>query len=266
MNVNQGSTFSDPGATAEDAVDGTVTVTVSGTVDTSTVGTYTLTYRAEDSAGNEASKTRTVNVLDVTPPVITLNGANMMDVMLGDTFTDPGATATDNVDGTVNVSVSGTVDTSKVGPYTLTYSATDGAGNTATKTRIVNVIAAPTPPPTLPDWITVTDDGKTVTYTAAGNDSAVELDSGVKGDLYITANNDGVIFKAKSPSIIGSCQVRVSILMKNDGDILAGYTHEGSGCSNDIDAFAPGTTAVIDKDMDLRIDAPLTKDLVLGGK
>ena len=268
MSIVQDSTFTDPGATATDNVDGTVPVIKSGTVDTSKVGSYTRSYTATDAAGNTATKTRTVNVLDVTPPVITLKGANPMNIVQGSTFTDPGATATDDVDGSVPVTASGTVDTSKVGPYTLTYSATDGAGNTATETRIVEVKEVTTPPPTLPDWITetVTDDGKTVTYTAAGNDSAVELDASVKDNLDITANNDGVVFKAKSPLVIGSCQVRVSIIMKSDGDLLAGYTHEGNGCSNDIDAFTPGTTAVIGKDMLLRIDAPLTRDLVLGDK
>jgi hypothetical protein len=42
-----GSTWTDAGATA----DGGETVTSSGTVDTSTVGTYTITYSATDAAG-----------------------------------------------------------------------------------------------------------------------------------------------------------------------------------------------------------------------
>jgi formylglycine-generating enzyme required for sulfatase activity len=54
----------DPGVEAHDVRDGNLTssVTVSGTVDVNTTGTYTLTYTVSDAAGNEASITRTVNV------------------------------------------------------------------------------------------------------------------------------------------------------------------------------------------------------------
>ena len=41
--VDAGSTYTDAGATAADA-SGTVTVVTSGTVDTGTVGTYTITH------------------------------------------------------------------------------------------------------------------------------------------------------------------------------------------------------------------------------
>ena len=78
---------------------------------------------------------------DTTPPVIALTGQSTMTLDLGDTWTDPGATATDNTDGTITSSivVSGTVNTSQVGIYTLTYSVSDAAGNSAQQTRTVTV-------------------------------------------------------------------------------------------------------------------------------
>jgi len=76
---------------------------------------------------------------DTTPPVVTLTGAATMQVTLNGTFTDPGATATDDKDGKVNVTVTGTVDVNNAAAYTLTYSATDAAGNTGTATRVVTV-------------------------------------------------------------------------------------------------------------------------------
>ena len=79
---------------------------------------------------------------DTTNPVITILGSNPATVTQNSTYTDAGATATDNVDGTVNVTTSGTVNTATVGAYTITYSATDAAGNTATATRTVNVVAS----------------------------------------------------------------------------------------------------------------------------
>jgi len=136
--------YTDAGATAVDDVDGNVTVTGSGAVDTTMVGTYTITYSATDTAGNTATATRTVNVVatpDTTAPVITVIGDNPATVMQFSAYTDAGATAIDNIDGTVTVTTTSDVNASQVGSYTVTYSATDGAGNTATKTRTVTVIA-----------------------------------------------------------------------------------------------------------------------------
>ncbi len=246
INVDQGSTFTDPGASATDAVDGDISVSVSGTVDISTVGTYTLTYSATDAAGNTASETRTVYVIDITPPVITLKGTNPMDIVEGSTFTDPGASATDAVDGDVPVSISGTVDASTVGTYTLTYSATDTAGNMATETRTVNVVAK------APDWYTVSPDGNT--YTATSGSKVVS--SGGFDD--VKANDDKITFKA-------DC---LTIEMKSSGEIITGYL---SGCSAKAGltvkgAFAPGTNVSVQSDGSIIIDTPLTSDLVLGGK
>ena len=77
---------------------------------------------------------------DTTPPVITLTGDNPLEVMSGTSYVELGATAIDDRDGNVTVHISGSVDTSTVGVYTLSYAAEDSAGNEATKTRIVNVV------------------------------------------------------------------------------------------------------------------------------
>lgn len=66
--------YTDAGATASDSCDTNVPVTSTGSVDVNTPGTYTITYNATDDSGNAAdTKTRTVNVVDTTLPVITLN-------------------------------------------------------------------------------------------------------------------------------------------------------------------------------------------------
>jgi hypothetical protein len=64
-------------------------------------------------------------------------------VQINESYTELNATATDNLDASVTVSVSGTVDTETVGEYTITYTATDAAGNTSTLTRTVNVSDTP---------------------------------------------------------------------------------------------------------------------------
>ena len=147
VTVEGGSVYTDAGATALDTHDGSVTVSTSGTVDTSTVGTYTLTYSAIDAAGNTAAPmTRTVNVVDTTKPVLTVNGVNPVVVEGGSTYTDAGATATDNVAGPLNVVTSGTVDTHVLGTTTLSYDVTDAAGNVAvTATRDVVVVDTTAP-------------------------------------------------------------------------------------------------------------------------
>jgi hypothetical protein len=60
-----GGAFIDAGATATDNKDGDLTgsITTTCTVNTDTVGTHTMTYAVKDAAGNEATATRTVQVL-----------------------------------------------------------------------------------------------------------------------------------------------------------------------------------------------------------
>jgi len=116
---------------------------VSGTVQTDVLGTYILTYTTSDAAGNDAIAERTVEVVDTTDPVITLNGANAVSVVAGTAYEDAGATATDNYYGDIDVVVTGTVDTDTVGTYTLMYTAEDGSNNVAIETRTVTVTEAP---------------------------------------------------------------------------------------------------------------------------
>src|SRR6056300_429364 len=126
------STYSEPGATADGGED----ITITSTLDASTVGSYTVTYTATDDHNNQTQVTRTVNVLDTTPPVITLLGANPLTVERYSTYSEPGATA----DGGETITVSSSVNTSIVDSYTLTYSATDDQGNQTQVTRTVNVV------------------------------------------------------------------------------------------------------------------------------
>ncbi len=64
LTIYKGSVFIDPGATVTDNVDTARTITGSGTVNTATVGVYTLTYTATDASGNLAAQvTRVVSVV-----------------------------------------------------------------------------------------------------------------------------------------------------------------------------------------------------------
>lgn len=71
---------------------------------------------------------------DISAPVIELNGDNPMSLFTGETYQEPSAQGTDDVDGSVGVSISGNVDTSVAGVYIITYSASDAANNSTSVT------------------------------------------------------------------------------------------------------------------------------------
>lgn len=65
IDLKKGEAYEDPGFTTVDNIDGDLTgaTTVSGTVDTDTIGTYAVKYTATDQAGNVGEATRIINVL-----------------------------------------------------------------------------------------------------------------------------------------------------------------------------------------------------------
>lgn len=75
MTVECHTTFVDPGASASDGCAGSFPASASGSVNVNVPGSYMITYNASDPSGNAATPvTRTVNVVDTTAPVITVNG------------------------------------------------------------------------------------------------------------------------------------------------------------------------------------------------
>ena len=182
INHEQATSYVDAGATAKDFIDGSVTVTVAGSIDSDTAGVYTLSYSATDSEGNVSRiLNRIVTVADTTAPVITLAGDAALDIEQGATYSDAGATATDTVDGSVTVVTTGSVDTATAGTYTLTYTATDNAGNVATKTRAVtvpsnevtlNVFSKGEVDPTWDEGINAADSG--IDWSTCANDGGAD--------------------------------------------------------------------------------------------
>ncbi len=76
-----------------------------------------------------------ITIVKAEVPVITLLGNAEVSLELGSTYTDAGATAADNIDGVITSSivVVSTVDVNAVGTYTVTYNASDAAGNAASQ-------------------------------------------------------------------------------------------------------------------------------------
>jgi hypothetical protein len=121
--------FSDPGAIREDnGLTGIVYGT--GEIDYNTLNDYTLTYTKADAAGNTTTVTRTISIIDDSMPDVELLGDPEISINIFSTWTDPGAVWKDNgltgwIQGT------GIIDTGAVGAYTLLYTYTDPAGNSA---------------------------------------------------------------------------------------------------------------------------------------
>ena len=74
------------------------------------------------------------------PPVITLNGDAYITITKDTNYQDAGATAIDENNNSIDVTIKGTVDTTEQGAYTLVYSAIDNKGRRSVKRRTVNVI------------------------------------------------------------------------------------------------------------------------------
>ena len=192
MVIDQGSSFTDPGAVAR-ADKRPVDVQVRGTVDTDVVGTYTLRYCAKFLLTSK-EVTRTVHVVAPRLPVLRLQGQNPMTVTMGTQFVDPGCMATDcdGKDISNRVQVTGQVDVMQEGTYHLTYQVVDEKGRMNTLERTVIVEPAKQPEVVNPDgkviYLTF-DDGPGV-YTQRLLEILAKYD--VKVTFFVVASNSNL--------------------------------------------------------------------------
>lgn len=98
-----GTDYIELGATATDTVDGSVSVIISGIVDSTKVASYVVAYAATDSAGNISAVTRTVNVVDMTAKFISLNGDSGANIVKDKSFKEGSSAATFKRVSTANV-------------------------------------------------------------------------------------------------------------------------------------------------------------------
>jgi parallel beta-helix repeat protein len=125
--------FVDPGVIATDNVDTNMIahVKITGSVDPSTPGTYYIRYNVKDAAGNIADEQMRRVIVDkeTTPPELNLLGSLADTILVFATYKDPGYKAYDTCSGLDTVIITSTLDTTKLGIYTITYRAYDSAGN-----------------------------------------------------------------------------------------------------------------------------------------
>jgi 5-hydroxyisourate hydrolase-like protein (transthyretin family) len=188
VNVILNTNYTDAGATAIDNKDGEVDVHVSGVVDTSNIGTYKLTYEASDRFNNTAIVTRTIYVLDedkdIEAPTITLSSTSIKEQ--GDLASI--ATAVDNVDGNVDVTISGDTNTAVVGVHTVIYSARDSAGNEVRKEVAITVI-----PFTITELFSKSQELNDVSYLVVGD--STRYYEGINDVLINSRDSDAGYYK-----------------------------------------------------------------------
>jgi hypothetical protein len=281
-----GVVFNVPTPPASDNCPG-VTVSISGVPagNLFPVGATIITFTAKDATGNVATATQTITVVDDTPPVITLVGSNPLIIECGGPFSDPGATATDNCGIASPPSASGnTIDTQTPGTYSVTYTATDVHGNSASATRTVKVQDTTPPVLTVPVALTaytgvgattcgtVVSDGLLGTASATDNCSVTVSRSGVPpGNAFpvgsttvtYTAEDEGgntvsgtqtVTVIDNTPPIINGCPQNIFAVVTYDqtGSTISWAAPTSSdNCSATLTSnyapgatFPPGTTAV----------------------
>ena len=213
-------------------------------------GDWYLQMYARDGANNISEGYYTkVTIKDMIAPTLTLNGSDKVDVPLNGTFTDPGATFNDNYDAQKIVYANEKLDTSKVGPQVLTYTATDAAGNKSnTVTRTVTVVGtektyeltAPTkteynvndPIDLTGASIKVTDERGNISYVTPTEDMFADFSTSTPNTKQIsfTYNGTSIIYEYNVNDFIADISVtpptKVAYKYQEDLDIEGGYVQK----------------------------------------
>jgi Bacterial Ig domain/Bacterial surface protein, Ig-like domain len=121
-------------------------LTVTYQSDADFCGAEMFEYTVDDGRGGSDLGTISIIVacaVDTLAPTISLIGANPQQLIKGDVYSEPGASAHDDTDGDVTDSLSidaSLVDTSAPGTYSVRYSVEDANGNSAVALRVVQVL------------------------------------------------------------------------------------------------------------------------------
>lgn len=202
-------TYVEPGAQALDDWDGDISsrIDIEGEVNDTLLGDYALTYSVSDAAGNAAMPvTRTVHVVDRTPPIIELEGEIDMLWAWSQPFVEPGYSAWDiyDEDLTSFVDVFGTVDENVVAAYSLQYSVNDSSGNPAVPvTRLVHVVDDSIPVIQLWGSPEMTLEAKVDQYVEPGAAASDALDGDISDGIAITGE--------VNPQLIGDYTVAYNV-------------------------------------------------------
>lgn len=240
-----------------DGTDGVDASSTGGTKTTS--GSYTIHTFTSSGTFTSVANLSSSNA----NPVITLTGASLIDKVVGDTWTDPGYSATDAEDGTItgSVSVNGSVNTATAGTYQLVYSVVDSAGAPAARVARTVVVHAHN------TFLDLQD--ATYTYDANGNITQIvdasNTDSS-KSAAYTYDDLNRMLTATITSVAAGQSTYTHTYVYNAIGNITSGpvgtYVYGGSGGSLYANPHAAtsinGVTNTYDKDGNNLTDGTLT--------
>lgn len=163
-------------------------------------GVFSFTLSVTQDSLTMISNTIT-GILDNTPPIINIIGDQVMEVIQGESYTELGATATDNIYGDVTDSIvtQGTVNANVLGTYYVAYTASDPCGNEAIAIRQVDVVTG------CPVYISVSPKseyvGGLVTITAT------------LGELNPIPINNIVTFNGVVGTVVGGNRMAIQVIV-----------------------------------------------------
>jgi P2-related tail formation protein len=187
---------------AWDNVDGDLTssiyvITDNYTANMSVLGSHTVTLGVTDSSSNESTFQFTVNVVDITNPVITGNSTKVQ-VSYTQTFNISSfkstLVASDNYDTLSNTDIvvktdGYTANKTNLGTYSIVFEVTDSSGNKATFTKQVEVIDDIAPMFSGPTSITKPTESILTVNDIKGDITASDVKDGNRTS-YITVKED----------------------------------------------------------------------------
>ena len=228
VTITEGDVYKDAGATANDNVDGVVKVTTTSNVNSSKAGTYTVTYTAQDKAGNKATATRTVIVkakeIQNQAPTVTIKGEESLSMQVDETIELEGEITDEHMDSITiewfdndvllpnetSATLKYKAQTAKV--HTLKLKVTDDDGLTGSDTVTLNVTEKANKAPT----VSIEADKTTVKVNEKVSLTANATDSDGTISLYEWKKQDGTVLGADktldyTPTEVGTDTLTVTV-------------------------------------------------------
>ena len=122
--------YTDSGIVVIDNYDQFPKVTGNISIDTTKLDTFEWYWCAEDQSGNKSKCiSRYIIVQDTTSPSIMLVGADTVTLEVFSAYQEPGVTITDNFYRNLQPIIKSSLDTARLGIYSISYCVSDSSGN-----------------------------------------------------------------------------------------------------------------------------------------